>query len=877
MVINGFTGTGIKLHVNHDKAVIINSHITNTNGNGVSVFGETVALELINNTFQHNNNSGNGIFVLVSPVNNYVSFYASGNVFHSNHVEKVIKLYIRDAVRSVIRLINNDMVKNNCENLVYVEYKCLPSSSQTIVLANNQWSNNQMKSSAVVFKKTCSAYKTNILLMENDISDNTGSGIIDIQSSWLTTLILNSNLLHRNALEKSVIYVELQYGSSSGISLLHNVLLNNTAEKLFDVTGGNPTVFVHVNDIEGNELDKSIFNLATGSEISLLHNTAIDNSGFHLVDISGDSSTVVIWNNSMVRNKVDKSVLNLGNHNSVNITGNNLIANGFRRRYPLFYIPINNASAVICSSRQISVNKNFFENPLLRWEFLLTRFFGPYEINAQYNWWGTNDQRKIILRIFDFHWRSYLARLNFSPFLASANVSDVTTGGTKMSFRDGNRLGGHVTDYVVLQKDYSPYVVIRDVVIHPNATLRIEKGVQINIVQNVGFHVYGKLELVGEWGNPIKFDIAKNVNGFDNFMVYPVRLVNGSKPYEGIVEILYNNTWGTICDEGVSPLTGHVLCKQLGYQGYSASSRRTPSSSISSKPVWWRYLKCDSNTHDDISSCSFQGWGVTCYNRNLWTVRCDPGYWRGIRFRETAKASTISNVKFYRGGVQIHSDTKSFVLHFDVLRQSLSNVEIRDPFRDGIKIGFQEPGSIINNVEIQDTLTWLNGHGIETSSTLTFHNCTVSGKHRGFYFEELSIQNFLNDRGIKFVDALAVPELMLRREILMCDQNMSVVVGREDLKIITIFSSKDVECLLALRSLSSITLVAADLSASLDESINISTFNLNTSSTKEFTTQLQREVYTFGPSNLTLRYWKKTYQRGARMRLVIFSSQGNVK
>ena len=688
MVIDRCTGTGINLHVNHDTTLIRNSHITNTNGNGVFVSGERSALELFNNTFQHNNNSGSGTFVLLSPVNYYVSFYANGNVFHNNNVKKVLKFSIRDAIRSVIRITNNEIINNNCENLVdveYVGYSCLPSSLQTIALVNNQWSNNQMQSSAVVFKQSsvssCSAYKTSILLLENDFLENTGSGIIDIQSRWPTTLILKSNLLERNVLEKSAIYVALQYHSSSRVSLLHNTLINNT--------------------------------------------------GFQLVDITGDSPTVVICNNSMVRNKVDKSVLKLGNSNHViivNITENRLIANGLRRRYPFYYNPINNVATIICSCREININENFFENPLFRWEFLLmiTRFLEPNEINAQYNWWGTKDKGEIIFKFFDFRWRIYLARVNFSPFLASANVSDVTTGDTRINFRRGNILGGHVTDNVVLQKGNSPYTVIRDVVIDPNATLTVEKGVQIDIVRNVGFHVYGKLELLGEWDNPIQFDIATKFDDFDSFGVYPIRLVNGSKPWEGIVEIFYNNTWGTICDDGYSSSNGPVLCKQLGYQGYIGSFRYTRSSS-SSKPVWWRYLRCNSNTHYDISSCPFQGWGVSCY-WSIWTVRCDPGYWRGIRFRETAKASTISHVRFHRGGAQIHSDISSFVLHFDVLRQSLGNVEIRDTFRDGIKIGFQELGLIINNVEIQHpTRTWDNGHGIETSSALTCHNCSVSG------------------------------------------------------------------------------------------------------------------------------------------------------
>ena len=49
-----------------------------------------------------------------------------------------------------------------------------------------------------------------------------------------------------------------------------------------------------------------------------------------------------------------------------------------------------------------------------------------------------------------------------------------------------------------------------------------------------------------------------------------VRLVNGSRPHEGRVEICINETWGTICDEiyydwGWTSVEADVVCKQLGY------------------------------------------------------------------------------------------------------------------------------------------------------------------------------------------------------------------------------------------------------------------------------------------------------------------------
>ena len=56
----------------------------------------------------------------------------------------------------------------------------------------------------------------------------------------------------------------------------------------------------------------------------------------------------------------------------------------------------------------------------------------------------------------------------------------------------------------------------------------------------------------------VQFLLLACVNG-------QVMLVNGSTSSEGRVEICYDNTYGTICDDRFDIIDAGVICRQLGY------------------------------------------------------------------------------------------------------------------------------------------------------------------------------------------------------------------------------------------------------------------------------------------------------------------------
>ena len=99
-----------------------------------------------------------------------------------------------------------------------------------------------------------------------------------------------------------------------------------------------------------------------------------------------------------------------------------------------------------------------------------------------------------------------------------------------------------------------------------------------------------------------------NKNLPPTYTLETLRLIGGSRPGAGRVEIYYNGSWGTVCDDGWDINDARVVCRQLGYSS-AVSAPQSAWFGQGSGKIWLDDVQCQGK-ETSIVNCRRRPWGV---------------------------------------------------------------------------------------------------------------------------------------------------------------------------------------------------------------------------------------------------------------------------
>uniref|UniRef100_A0AAX7W4V4 Soluble scavenger receptor cysteine-rich domain-containing protein SSC5D n=1 Tax=Astatotilapia calliptera TaxID=8154 RepID=A0AAX7W4V4_ASTCA len=125
----------------------------------------------------------------------------------------------------------------------------------------------------------------------------------------------------------------------------------------------------------------------------------------------------------------------------------------------------------------------------------------------------------------------------------------------------------------------------------------------------------------------------------------PIRLA-GSIPCSGRVEIFYNNTWGTVCDDNWDINDAEVVCRELGC-GTAQSAAVSARFGEGSGSIWLDDVSC-SGSERSLTECQHRGFGThDCTHSKDAGVVCSDAQIRLVNPDKSGSARCSGRVEIY--------------------------------------------------------------------------------------------------------------------------------------------------------------------------------------------------------------------------------------
>ena len=106
------------------------------------------------------------------------------------------------------------------------------------------------------------------------------------------------------------------------------------------------------------------------------------------------------------------------------------------------------------------------------------------------------------------------------------------------------------------------------------------------------------------------------------FLILDIRLVGGLDNATGRVEVYYNGTWGTVCDDFWDINDAHVVCRQLGFHD-AVAAYRNATHGQGTGPILLDDVDCWGN-EISLFSCRHSGVGIqNCDHHKDASVQCE--------------------------------------------------------------------------------------------------------------------------------------------------------------------------------------------------------------------------------------------------------------